>query len=212
MACNGLQLDTAIEAEAWLLRTDLARRFQGVRSVAVTACGRGEGATTIALALASAAARIDAGRVLLIDADPAGGLSTRAGVRGPGLRDLSAPAAELPAGLTEILPQLDLVPKGSAATVLVDLHASGALMALHRQALEKYEFVVWDTAPVGRFADTKILLGTVTDVVLVTETDHTRMSDLAIAIREIESLNARVVSAVRNRTQRLVTARLFGRD
>ena len=210
MARNRLQLDAAIEAAAWLLRTDLAQL--GLRSVAVSACGRGEGATTIALALASAAARIDAVRVLLIDADPAGGLSKYTGVGGPGLRDLSAAPAELPAGLKEILPRLDLMPNGSAATALVDLQASGALVALNRLALEKYDLVVWDTAPVGECMDTRILLGTVKDVVLVTETDHTRISAVATAVREIESLNARVVSAVRNRTERLVTARLFGRD
>lgn len=206
---NQLARSEQLLNEAARLLADLGRT-DSERSFLVTGCAGGEGATTLALALARAANRIGEGGALLIDADfvdPA--LSRLADAAGKdGLRQLVKAPASYAGSVVSMAGGLKVLPAGRDGAGMAELVRSGALATLLAAVLEHYRFVFWDSHALGMSPDTGALLAVVPGVLLLTESDVTRMDHLTSRLNEIANAGARPMAVLRNRAGR----RLFGAE
>lgn len=173
-------------ARVWL---DLRRH--SLKSLVVTGCRGGEGATTLAEALARVAQQIDGRRVLLIDANPIA----------PDLSSRLAPGADCedPAARITIAPGITLCPGLAAGSVLPP---DAELTRFQDQAQKAHDLLIWDSRAISLSLDTRRLIGLVGLVVLVTQSDVTRADHLAAAMNEIAALSARPLAVIRNRAGR----------
>ncbi len=190
--------------DAARLLADLGRG-EGRHSFLVTGCVGGEGATTLAIALARAARKLNGAKALLIDADLAkSGLTRLAGsMEKAGLRQLRDKPDLYPNAVIQVGSDLDILPAGSKPGAgMSELVAAGALEALLSAAFRDYRYVFWDTHALGRSADTGLLMTVVTGVILVTESDVTRMDHLSSRLAEIANARAHAVAVLRNRAGR----------
>ncbi len=190
--------------EATRLYEDLRHNFPATRSALITGCNGGEGATTLSLALAIAAHRLDDARILLIDADFAKSALSRlvGGAGAEGLRDLGENPGEFTGHLIRIDDGISVLPAGRQPMEMADLKRDGTLQALLDAALVSHDYIFWDTEAINGSANTKILMGVVPDVILATESDRTRMDHFSACLHEIASLRARVLAVLRNRAGR----------
>ncbi len=178
----------------------------GLHTILITAPRHGEGATTVAVGLASALARERESRVLLVEANlrtpcfnailP---LTTTAG-----LVDFAAgrvAAEALPTRLEEI--NLSVVAAGESSSPALDLEIIDSLLSrLHAQ----YDFIVIDAPPVNSYADTSVLSTKVDGVILVVEADRTPVVEAENAKRQLDKVGARILGVVLNRRRSYIPA------
>ena len=201
-----------LQNESTRLFADILRNFSNVQSIVVTGCENGVGVTSLCIALARSVARLRHAKVLVVDANfRASTLTKTANANGAkGLRDLVAGGAAFGA---ERLDLADfVVPFGSDIMILpvgtktgiemVDLDSAGVLGALHEKLTAEYDFILWDTDTVNHSTDTKVLMANVPDVILVTQSDETRIDHMVSSLNEIKSLKRRLVAILRNQAGR----------
>jgi Mrp family chromosome partitioning ATPase len=155
--------------------------------------------------LARAARKLDGTKALLIDADLAtSGLSRLANsANRTGMRQLPEKPDLYPHAVLQVGSDLDILPAGSEPGAgMSELVAAGALETLLSAAFRDYRYVFWDTHALGRSADTGLLMTVVTGVILVTESDVTRMDQLSSRLAEIANARAHAVAVLRNRAGR----------
>lgn len=197
------------EAEAFnLIRARLrySRTGRDPRVVMVTAAGRGEGATTVALGLAEAAARTGM-RTLLLEAngnDPA--LADRIGVPPrPGLSEILAgesafpgpvrrvPVVHSPDGGSRNLEVLVNGTTGAARSALVESPTMERLLVELRTS---YELVIVDAAAPTVAASTLALQGQVDGVLAVSMIDVSNRDAAAGLARLLSESGARLLGVV----------------
>lgn len=192
----------SLSDDAALLLADIRRARPDLRDLLVTGCAGGEGASTVALALASAAQRIENARVLLVDADPEKSSLTNSwglGGRG-GLQQIGEGKPAYSQFCATIANGIDLLPAGSrAAGHLVWGSANGVFQALREQSTKDYDLVIWDTSPISRSAETRLIAMNVPNVVLVAQSARTQLSQFAKSLEEIKRLGTAPLAVVRNR-------------
>ncbi len=190
--------------EGTRLFEDLRHNYPSVRNMLLTGCNGGEGTTTLSLALAMAARKLDDARILLIDADFADAALSRSIGAGDaeGLRDLGDNPGDYTRHLIRLEDGTSVLPAGRLPVDMADLKRDGTLQALVDAALVSHDFVFWDTEAINGSANTKILMAVVPDVILVTESDRTRMDHFTACLHEIASLRARTLAVLRNRAGR----------
>ncbi len=171
-----------------------------LRAVVVTSAGPGEGKTTIATNLATAIAQ-SGKRVLLIDTDlrrprlhRVFGISSERGATtalvGEGdLRDLVHE--------TEV-DNLFVLGCGPTPPNPAELLHTERFRGLLARARESYDFVIFDSPPLGAVADAAVLAAQMDGVVLVAQADRTTRDAAAAAIRQLRDVGARYVGAVLN--------------
>jgi capsular exopolysaccharide synthesis family protein len=156
-----------------------------IRCVLVTSNSRGEGTSTVAWHLASAAALVRNRRVLLIEADMR--KAELASVRGlaaqPGLSQIVAgertlaesvqqpPSPNGDSSARETLPDVLTAgvpsPRGAGEDAPYELLGADAMADILREADEQYDYVVIDTPPLGEVADAIPLVRHVDGVLVV---------------------------------------------
>jgi polysaccharide biosynthesis transport protein len=209
-ATEGLP-DTTAEAFR-LLRANL-RYFNvdhDVRSVLITSAAPGDGKSTVAWSLASAAAGAGV-RTLLIEADlrrpslgPALGLA-----HNPGLSTVLAGEASVP----EVLQQVFVADRGNGRVsrrtmdVLLsgplppnpsDLVESDRMHGILREAEHRYEFVVIDTPPTSHVSDAIPLVTQVGGVIVVGRLGRTHREAAMHLHKQLEHLDAPTLGVVVN--------------
>lgn len=180
-----------------------------MRTILVTSPRHREGATTVALGLATTLAKDRDARVLLVEAN----------LRTPALHRTLATAAS--GGLLEYLegrqPVESVVTRLEAANFSVvsagritngvaqhvDFELLGELLARLRP---EYDFVVVDSPPVNDYADTSVLASKVDGVILVVEADRTPVTEAEAAKRQLERVGARILGVVLNRRRSYIPA------
>ncbi|MBX3568067.1 MAG: hypothetical protein KF914_08420 [Rhizobiaceae bacterium] len=198
-----LDRSTLLHDEAARLLADIRRNTE-TRTLLVTGCAGGEGATTIAIALARAAARRELEKCLLVDANFARPELTRlAGAAGrSGLRDLKHDPSGVHGLVAALADGIDVLPVGTAPTPMSELVASGAVAGLIEAALAKYGLVLVDGRGLTGSGDTGLLLAAVPDVVLVTRSDVTRMDHFTASLNDLSDAGAYPVAVLRNGARR----------
>ena len=178
----------------------------GLHTILVTAPRHGEGATTVAIGLATALAKERESRVLLVEANlrtpcfsgvlP---LTSEAGVA-----DFAAGRAA-PEALAMRLEDLNLsvVAAGGASPRPIDLEIVDALVNRLRP---QFDFIVIDGPPVNRYADASVLATKVDGVILVVEADSTPVVEAEAAKRQLDKVGARILGVVLNRRRSYIPA------
>ncbi|NYF99044.1 capsular exopolysaccharide synthesis family protein [Janibacter cremeus] len=172
----------------------------GRHSFVVTSAVPGEGKTTTAVNLALAMA--DSGRrTLLVDAD----------LRNPSVaRTLGMEGS---VGLTTVLlgeadeheviqswgsAGMDVLPAGPIPPNPSELLGSAPMEALLTSLVQQYDFVLIDSPPVVPVIDAVVIERLTGGLLMVVGVDRTRKKDLAAALRQLETVGARVSGFARN--------------
>lgn len=171
---------TSLAAEQYRairLHIENLRRERGLRLVAISSPGRGDGKTLSAINLAGALAQAPDARVALVEVDVRHPAVARAlGLApGPGLSsfllDHAVPVdavVERPAGIG-----FAVVVAGPPSAIPYELLKSPRLASLFAALRERFDFIVVDTPPVLPFPDVGILRDQVDGFVLVVRANHT---------------------------------------
>lgn len=172
----------------------------GRHSFVVTSAMPGEGKTTTAVNLALAMA--DSGRrTLLVDAD----------LRNPSVaRTLGMEGS---VGLTTVLlgeadPRdviqswgsvgMDVLPAGQVPPNPSELLGSAPMEALLTQLVREYDFVLVDSPPVVPVIDAVVIERLTGGLLMVVGIDRTKKKDLVTALKQLETVGARVSGFARN--------------
>jgi capsular exopolysaccharide synthesis family protein len=178
----------------------------GLHTILVTAPRHGEGATTVAIGLATALAKERESRVLLVEAN----------LRTPcfsavlpltsevGVADFAAGRAA-PEALAMRLEDVNLsvVAAGGGSPRPIDLEIVDALVSRLRP---QFDFIVIDGPPVNRYADASVLATKVDGVILVVEADSTPVVEAEAAKRQLDKVGARILGVVLNRRRSYIPA------
>jgi len=184
------------------VRTNLAfmSADSPIRSLVVTSGNPGEGKTTVCVSLAIAFAQ-SGKKVLLVDSD----------LRRPRLHRVFG--VTLAEGATSILvgdktldevvvqtevPNLDLLPCGPIPPNPAELLHSGHFHDMLREALSKYDRVVFDSPPLGAVIDAAVLSPQVDGVVVVVKAQSTTRDSLMSTLRQLKDVSAAVRGVVVN--------------
>jgi capsular exopolysaccharide synthesis family protein len=184
-----------------------------LRDLMVVSSLHGEGTTTTAALYASTLAKRKKLDVLLIEAN----------FRTPALEQVfpirrNGGFAELIAGSQDLetvvqptpQPNLFVVTSGhyetSPSNVLEAPRMSEVLARLH----ERFQFIVFDSAPVNVYTDAQILGGRVDATVFVIEADRTRIDEVQRAKRQLERAGAKMLGVLLNRRKSYLPTFLEG--
>jgi len=171
------------------------------RSVLICSADRGEGASTVAAALALAGSTpAGVARVALADLNlrrPA--LHELLGLQpSPGLAEVATGQLPIEAVVQSVSPGLDLYAAGNVKHRALDVLRSGKLAELTTTLAGAYDNLLIDVAPVNHFPDAQVLAGIVKDVVLVSHSERTPREAVAQAKKRIEAGGGRVIGLVLN--------------
>lgn len=172
----------------------------GRHSFVITSAMPGEGKTTTAANLALAMA--DSGRrTLLVDADlrkPSVartlGIEGSVGLTTVLLGDAEAHEVIQPWGSHG----LDVLPSGPVPPNPSELLGSAPMEALLMSLVAEYDFVLIDSPPVVPVIDAVVIERLTGGLLMVVGVDRTRKKDLAAALRQLDTVGARVSGFARN--------------
>jgi capsular exopolysaccharide synthesis family protein len=178
------------------------RQESGLKVLAVTSPGPGEGKTTTALNLAGALAQSPHARVLVVDADlrrPS--VSEYLGLdrlQGPGLVDaLADPACDMRRAIRRLDGfSLSVLPAGLPHPSPYELLNSRRFEELLRESGELYDYVVVDTPPLVPLPDCRLVGKSVDGFLVVVCAHKTRRGILAEALQSLDP--AKVIGIVFN--------------
>ena len=180
-----------------------------MRTILVTSPRHREGATTVALGLATTLAKDRDARVLLIEANlrsPALGRTLATESNG-GLVDYLQGRQPVESVVTRIdSANFSVVSAGRITNGVaqnVDFELLGEMLARLRP---EYDFVVIDSPPVNSYADTSVLASKVDGVILVIEADRTPVAEAEAAKRQLERVGSRILGVVLNRKRSYIPA------
>ena len=171
------------------------------RAFAVTSAQRGDGKTSLALALGLSYAASGA-RTLLVDTDlQSGGLSHRLGVGGDeGVMDALSGGELLQYVCETDVTDLAILPIGRGVANHAGAFSPGAVRHLMEQAKRRYDVIVCDTGPIlGSIESTPIVAATDGVVLAVSRGQSRPMVDKALA--HLGNVGATVAGMVFNRAQ-----------
>ena len=178
----------------------------GLHTILITAPRHGEGATTVAIGLATALAKERESRVLLVEGNlrtPSFG-AILALTTDTGLSDFAAGRAAAEALATRLDGYgFSVIAAGLTRGQPLDLEVLDALLARLRS---QFDFIVIDGPPVNAYADASVLATKVDGVILVVEADRTPVNDAETAKRQLDKVGARILGVVLNRRRSYVPA------
>ncbi|OGP85081.1 MAG: hypothetical protein A2Y95_08805 [Deltaproteobacteria bacterium RBG_13_65_10] len=198
---------TGAESEMFrTLRTNIkfSRPDGGVQTLLVTSSGPEEGKSTVSSNLGITLAG-GMKKTVIIDTDfrkpkmhrVFGVKSTR------GLVDMLVGEAELdeviqPTGVNNLF----LVPRGANPPNPAELLDSDRMREVLRQLKSRFDFVLFDSPPVGSVIDASILAGQVDGTVIVIEAGRFDAGFVQRAMQQIEKAHGRILGLVINKTKR----------
>jgi capsular exopolysaccharide synthesis family protein len=200
--------DDAVAEDYQRLRASLVSGISptALHTVLVTAARHGEGASTVAVGLATALAKERETRVLLVEANLRAPSLARLLVAQPngGLSEFinGQVTAEAAIARVESL-NLSMIVAGNTGRQSVDLEQVSSLLARLRP---QFDFIVIDSPPVNRYADASILAPKVDGVILVVEADRTPVTEAEAAKRQLDKVDARILGVVLNRRRSYIPA------
>lgn len=205
----------AVEDYATLAsRVELLMGNEVHRTVVVGAAGRGAGASTIAIGLASTLAATTGAPILLVDANlrqPSLHRQFRV-PRDPGLTEVvrgGMPLAE--AVHPTAVPQLSLLTGGGEVKAPQSFYQLPAFRELLDAWSRQYAYVILDSAPFGGVADPAILAQQTSGAILVLEAARTVREAAVEMTEDLRRSGVRVLGAVLNRRRFYVPEWIYRR-
>jgi non-specific protein-tyrosine kinase len=177
-----------------------------LHTILVTAARHGEGATTVAIGLATALAKERETRVLLVEGNlrmPSFARLLPAPANG-GLSDFISGQSSAEAVIARIEAlNLSVIVAGATGRRSLDLEQVAALLVRLRP---QFDFIIIDAPPVNGYADAAILAPKVDGVILVVEADRTPVTEAEMAKRQLDKVDARILGVVLNRRRSYIPA------
>jgi Mrp family chromosome partitioning ATPase len=181
-------------------------------TVVVAACDHGAGASTLAVELATTAALGRQSRVVLVDGNlRTPSLQDRLGCTGErGLVDLIRnglgvdEVVQWPAGR-----DFGFVASGANREDPAAICSSPRLEGVVRALKERFDFVVFDSAPITPYPDAVLLARRMDATVLVLEEGVTRWEVARLARQRLEGSAARLIGAIINKKRHPIPRRLY---
>ena len=178
----------------------------GLHTILITAPRHREGATTVAVGLATSLGKERDSRVLLVEANLRSAclravlpLTTDVG-----LVDFAAGRATPEALVTRVEGlNFSVIAAGAVTGQPIDLEIIDALLT---RLSSQYDFIVIDGPPVNSYADTSVVATKVDGVILVVEADRTPVIDAETAKRQLDKVGARILGVVLNRRRSYIPA------
>jgi len=170
-----------------------------LRTILVTSARPAEGKTTVAVNLATVLALTEK-EIVLVDTDfQLPQIHLLYGLdQGPGFTDVCAGEASLEEALSPAdVPHLSVLPVGRQAEEGDDMMGSARMHQLLAELKQRFDLVVFDSAPVNYFAGAA-QLAAVTDVVLLVVRSRTYAAPVQHALRTLETVGANVPGIVLN--------------
>lgn len=165
---------------------------------------RVRGGSTLAANLATRAADLGLGRILIVDANLAGPCQSRLlGVGdGPGLSDVLAGVASLTDAIHQSTTKgLDVLTAGTVGNGEVAV-APDVLAGLVSELRSDYELVLFDLVPVSDSASSIVFQINLDGVLLVLRAEKTKATRARVALNLLEEGGTEVIGAVLNRQSR----------
>lgn len=192
---NALEVQNA--AKTMLANIRFASVDYPVQSIALTSAVPNEGKTTTTIELAKAIAT-SGKRVLLVEADmrrrsaaTALGVHASYGAYAVMSRSTTLDQAVVGTG-TQNLYFLDVEPNIPNPA---DIISSKAYEKLVDDACKRYDYVLFDTPPVGTFVDAAILSRLVDGVILVVKVDGAKRDEIVAAYDQLQKAEAHILGA-----------------
>lgn len=187
-------------------RTNIAYSIlkKGCKKVAFTSSTKSEGKTVTSINVASALAQQVATKVLVVECD----------LRRP--RVNTALKIEPTPGLTNYLndecslediirdtkiDNLKAIAYGAIPPNPSELLASEAMADLIKTAEKEYDYIIFDTPPVGIVIDAVPILKASDGVVIVARNNSTTYPELAKAVETVERTDAKIIGVILNRVK-----------
>lgn len=171
-----------------------------IRTLAVTSGSPREGKTTVAINLAISVAQ-SGKRVLLVDTDMrrprlhhAFGVDSRSGLT----NILVGEASVSDVVRTTVVPGLGLLPCGPIPPNPSELLHRERFQQFIAEAEKAYDFVIFDSPPLGPVTDAAVLGPQVDGVLIVVKSQKTTMESLSNVLRQLSDVGATVVGGVIN--------------
>ena len=162
---------------------------------AVTSYSKGEGKSTASANLAISFSKMEK-RVLLIDCD----------LRRPnihnifkldnknGLTNVIGKMIEVDEAVRhDVLPNLDILPAGTIAPNPSELMCSARFQELYKQFVKDYDYVIFDTPPIGVVADALLLKDLIAGFVVVVRERSTTHGDLQHLIDSVKLADSTIL-------------------
>lgn len=179
-----------------------AANNQNTKSIMISSCNEGEGASTVAVNLSRIFAQKTEGKILLIDANLQNAtLESVFNVeRTPGLTNLIIDSADIDAATRETgVENLKLLPAGSSVSDPKDIFNSEAISHCLEKLKRIFHFIIIDSAPIIPYADSLFLSSKVDMVLLVIEAEKTRLEVAQEAIKKLSNMGINVFGTILNK-------------
>jgi len=199
-----------------ILKNNMIMKAQvkGMKVLSVFSPAPKEGASTIALNLASALTKDKGCRVLLVDANLRHPIvhSTFNLASSPGLVEVIHEGLDIHKAVREsVIPNLFLLTSGESPANPVVIFKSEKWVDLLEVLRKKFHWVILDGAPINLYPDATILAPRVDGAVLVIEAENKR-AEIAIQAKEhLEEAGAKVLGAVLNRRRHVIPEMVYRR-
>ena len=181
-----------------------------IHSILMVSSIHGEGTTTTAALLASALAKVNTARLLLVDANfrtPALAEVFQLTDDTRGLTDLILGSATLH-DVVRATPfrNLSVVTSGRPFRSPSHLFDAPSVSKVLSDLYERYDLIILDGPPVQDYADASFLSSMVDGTLLVVQAERTKIDTIREAKRQLERSGARVLGTVLNKKKRYVPA------
>ena len=165
------------------------------KAFAVTSYSKGEGKSTVSANLAISFSKMEK-RVLLIDCD----------LRRPNIHNLFK--IENVRGLSNVigkmvsfndavhynvLPNLDIIPSGTVPPNPSELMCSASFVELVKRLYDEYDYIIFDTPPIGVVADALLLKDLIAGFVVVARERSTTHGDLQKLLDSVKLADSKVL-------------------
>ncbi|MFQ5903078.1 MAG: CpsD/CapB family tyrosine-protein kinase [Candidatus Binatia bacterium] len=198
----------------WL--TNPAARGKRQQSVMVVSCYAGTGSTTTAALLAATLAEGKKSQVLIIDSNfrtPALNMVYQVRNNG-GFTEVASEGMPFEAHIQPTnRKNLYVLTSGQIASYPAELFEGEAIDQLISQLKQRFDFIIFDAAPVLEFPDSYLLAPKVDSIILVAEANKTRIGEAQVAKQNLERAGGRILGVVLNRQRDytpIILKRLFG--
>lgn len=198
------------------LKTNILNRYPpgSIKTIMIVGTAHGSGASTTAINFATILAKDSGIKVLLIDAN----------MRTPklhevfkidqahGLSDLVDGNGRVTSPIKKVGPgNLWVLPCGGKHSDPVALFESDRLDQFLKLARERYDFVILDTPPVHKAAESPVICSKADGVVLVMESRKTRRPIALRAKMKLEKAGGRIIGVVLNRKKYYIPEFIYRR-
>jgi protein-tyrosine kinase len=193
----------------WL--TNPSGREQPLQTVMIVSCRAGTGSTTTATLLARTLAEGKNFRVLIIDGNFRTSSLNRAFKvkNNGGFTEIVSAGAPFEAHIQPTDRQnLFVLTTGEISLLPAEVFEGKAIELLLAELKQKFDFIIFDAAPVIEFPDSYALAPKVDGIILVVEAEKTSIEEAQRAKRNIEQAGGRLLGVVLNRRKNYIPALL----